>query len=68
MELLPMDTVFAGEKTRTRVNGTIQNTGGIFAGLSGAELEGYEIHMGRAASAGMPRVLPDVKCFPDPDL
>ncbi len=49
MELLPMDTVFAGEKTRTRVNGTIQNTGGIFAGLSGAELEGYEIHMGQSS-------------------
>ncbi len=44
--LLPMDTVFAGEKTRTRVSGTFENVEGILAGLSGTELEGYEIHMG----------------------
>ncbi len=53
MGLLPMDTVFAGEKTRTRVNGTFAALEGFFEGLSGVELEGYEIHMGvTTADAG----------------
>ena len=46
MGLLPMDTVFAGQKTRTRVSGTFEQVGGILAPLSGVHLEGYEIHMG----------------------
>lgn len=46
MGLLPMDTVFAGQKTRTRVSGTFGQVGGILSGLSGVKLEGYEIHMG----------------------
>ncbi|MDO5410448.1 MAG: cobyric acid synthase [Lachnospiraceae bacterium] len=46
MGLLPMDTVFAGQKTRTRVTGTFENVGGALASLSGVHLEGYEIHMG----------------------
>ncbi|MDO4622999.1 MAG: cobyric acid synthase [Eubacteriales bacterium] len=46
MGLIPMDTVFAGEKTRTRVQGTFGKVEGILADLSGTELEGYEIHMG----------------------
>ena len=46
MSLLPMDTVFAGQKTRTRVNGAFEAVGGILKELSGVELEGYEIHMG----------------------
>ena len=41
MGLLPMVTDFAAEKHRTRVRGTV--IGGEFIG---AELEGYEIHMG----------------------
>ena len=45
MSLLPMDTVFAGQKTRTRVNGAFEAVGGILKELSGVELEGYEIHM-----------------------
>ncbi|MCD8052691.1 MAG: cobyric acid synthase [Lachnospiraceae bacterium] len=44
--LLPMDTVFAGEKTRTRVEGRVAAPGGPLAGLSGCPVEGYEIHMG----------------------
>lgn len=52
MELLPMDTVFAGKKTRTRVEGRIEEAGGILSGLSGAELEGYEIHMGQSSFRG----------------
>lgn len=46
MGLLPMDTVFAGEKTRTRVLGRFGKIEGILDGLSDTELEGYEIHMG----------------------
>lgn len=46
MGLLPMDTIFAAEKTRTRVSGKFQTVGGILSGLSGISLEGYEIHMG----------------------
>ncbi len=48
MGLLPMDTVFAREKTRTRVSGTFQELDGVLKPLSGAEIEGYEIHMGES--------------------
>lgn len=50
--LLPFSTVFAPEKTRTRVNGTVPEVGGIFAGLSGQPYEGYEIHMGVTDAQG----------------
>lgn len=46
MGLLPMDTVFAGEKTRTRVKGSFRAAEGVLSGLEGIALEGYEIHMG----------------------
>lgn len=46
MGLLPIDTVFTGNKTQTRVTGTFQNVEGIFAGLKDVSFEGYEIHMG----------------------
>lgn len=44
--LLPMETVFEQEKTRTRISGTFLETGGILRALSGQPFEGYEIHMG----------------------
>ena len=50
MGLLPIRTVFAQEKTRTRVTGNFGNIHGVLADLSGEELEGYEIHMGRSES------------------
>ena len=54
MGLLPVSTVFTEQKTRTRVHGVFGTVGGIFAGLSGREFEGYEIHMGATdASAGI---------------
>ena len=46
MGLLPMDTVFADGKTRTRVNGTFCEVGGVLDCLTGTKLSGYEIHMG----------------------
>lgn len=51
MGLLPMETTFVQEKTRTRVAGTFGELTGALAGLSGMELEGYEIHMGRTKSS-----------------
>ena len=48
MGLLPMETVFAEKKTRTRVQGDFGEISGVFAPLSGAEVEGYEIHMGES--------------------
>ena len=48
MGLLPMDTVFASKKTRTRVTGQFLPMPGTFAELSGVSLEGYEIHMGES--------------------
>jgi len=44
--LLDMDTVFAAQKTRRQVLGKVLPNDGFAAALSGAELEGYEIHMG----------------------
>lgn len=47
MGLFPMETVFAGEKTRTRVDGVFDQVDGALSGLSGVGLSGYEIHMGQ---------------------
>ena len=47
MGLLPVETEFASEKHRTRMTATVLPTGGALGPLSGAGLEGYEIHMGR---------------------
>ena len=44
--LLPMETIFEQEKTRTRISGTFLETGGILSALSGQPFQGYEIHMG----------------------
>ena len=41
MDLLPVDTVFEGEKMRTRVVGTLYSGDGL-------KTEGYEIHMGQS--------------------
>lgn len=46
MGLLPVRTVFTKEKTRTRVEGAFTSVEGELSGLSGVQLEGYEIHMG----------------------
>ena len=52
--LLPADTVFQGEKTRTRVTGAFRAPEGIFRSLAGVAFEGYEIHMGRTESGAAP--------------
>ena len=49
MELLPCTTVFAPEKTLTRVSARVE--GGA---MDGARVEGYEIHMGETEARGEP--------------
>ncbi len=46
MGLIPMDTVFAKTKTRTRVSGVFREMAEEWEPFTGAELAGYEIHMG----------------------
>ena len=50
MGLLPIDTVFLDEKTRTRVTGSFLTGDTIFESLKDQKLEaeGYEIHMGQS--------------------
>lgn len=52
MGLLPVRTVFHSEKRRTRVTGTYGTLSGVLEELSGAPLEGYEIHMGETVHVG----------------
>lgn len=46
MGLLPVETVFTGQKTRTRVEGIFTEIDGTMRQLHGISFEGYEIHMG----------------------
>jgi len=52
MGLLPLETEFAGEKTRVRAQGVLDTVGGVLSELSGQPFDGYEIHMGRTESGG----------------
>lgn len=47
--LLPVVTELKAEKTRCQKAGTLHKIGGIFAGLSGLDYEGYEIHVGETS-------------------
>ena len=49
MGLLPMDTIFAADKTRTQVQGHFCSMEGVWAPLKGVALTGYEIHMGKTS-------------------
>lgn len=51
MGLLPVVTRFRPEKRRTRVTAQALKINGLFAPLSGAGLEGYEIHCGTTERA-----------------
>lgn len=61
MGLLPVETVFEREKTRTQVRGQfLTDLTGPLKSLSGVEMEGYEIHMGqtnRIEEVGQPLTL-----------
>lgn len=54
LSLLPVRTVFEQEKTRNLRTGSCAAVEGILEGLSGMEIEGYEIHMGRTEGGGPP--------------
>ncbi|MBW7571274.1 cobyric acid synthase [Caproiciproducens faecalis] len=51
MELLPVETELETQKIRTRVEGTFEKVSGVFSGLSGRKIRGYEIHMGVSKAA-----------------
>lgn len=46
--LLPVETVFLGEKVQQQTKGVFQGIEGRLSGLNGLSYEGYEIHMGRS--------------------
>ena len=48
MGLLPMDTVFQGEKVQQQTSGAFGEIPGALHSLSGMTYTGYEIHMGRS--------------------
>jgi adenosylcobyric acid synthase len=48
--LLPIETVFAGDKATHQASGQVRNGPGWFAELEGLTVNGYEIHMGRTKS------------------
>ncbi len=50
MGLLPVETVFTEQKTRTRVSGAFGRLSGTLSALSDRPFEGYEIHMGETAT------------------
>ncbi|MGN1346515.1 MAG: cobyric acid synthase [Eubacteriales bacterium] len=51
MGLLPLETIFAKEKTRTQTKGSFRGLDGIFSELNGLTYRGYEIHMGQSDRA-----------------
>ena len=51
MELLPVVTELGEEKVRCQIEGKLPELEGVFAGLSGLEYAGYEIHMGKTESS-----------------
>lgn len=48
MELIPVDTVFANDKTQTQTGGVISGLVGMYEKLNSIPYNGYEIHMGRS--------------------
>ena len=46
--LLPLDTVFEGDKATHQVKGTVKARVGLLQGYDGGDVVGYEIHMGRS--------------------
>jgi adenosylcobyric acid synthase len=48
LNLLPLETVFVGNKRTVQVQATLHSHAGPFAALQGTPIHGYEIHMGRS--------------------
>ena len=51
MGLLPVETVFRGEKVQTQTEGTFRGVTGPLSELNGLTYRGYEIHRGRSGDA-----------------
>ena len=51
MGLLPLETVFQGEKVQTQTSGVFSGVAGLLSELNGKRYAGYEIHMGRSEEA-----------------
>jgi adenosylcobyric acid synthase len=51
MGLLPLETVFQGEKVQTQTNGVFSGVAGLLSELNGKHYAGYEIHMGCSEEA-----------------
>lgn len=51
MGLLPLETVFQGEKVQTQTRGVFSGVKGMLSELNGKRYAGYEIHMGRSEEA-----------------
>ena len=51
MGLLPLETVFQGEKVQTQTSGVFSGVEGVLSELNGRRYAGYEIHMGRSEEA-----------------
>jgi adenosylcobyric acid synthase len=49
--LLDMETIFEKEKVTSQVTGSVLAGQGLFKGLPGTNITGYEIHMGRSESS-----------------
>lgn len=54
MGLLPMTTEFGTKKRRLQTTGRLLEVEGALKPLSGCDVEGYEIHMGRTVQRGTP--------------
>ena len=54
--LLPVDTVFRGEKVQRQTRGVFSGVSGLLANLNGISYAGYEIHMGRSEKALPPLI------------
>ena len=54
MGLLPMDTVFRGDKVQRQTEGVLPTVAGPLHSLSGLGYKGYEIHMGRSETPTPP--------------
>lgn len=49
--LLDIETTFSENKTTTQIKARVDAGNGLFEGLNGIEVTGYEIHMGQSESA-----------------
>ncbi|MBN1189208.1 MAG: cobyric acid synthase [Dehalococcoidales bacterium] len=62
--LLAGETIFQSNKTTTQVKARVKGAAGVFKGLEGLEVEGYEIHNGLTT---VPRIKPAFEVLETPD-